>query len=119
MKPSEVPMQFSPDVPQIPPLRSQYASDPVIAELLSIYLDELQETADSIMAAFAESDLSEIQRLVHQVRGSAGAYGYPSITQLAGQIDDTIRIGAEFESIKPLTNELLGWCQAAIKGGAA
>jgi len=119
MNPSEAPMQFSPDVPQIPPVRSQYASDPVIADLLSIYLDELQQTTNAIMTAFAESNLFEVQRLVHQVRGSAGAYGYPDITQLAGQLDDTLRTGAELMNIEPMTNELLGWCRAAIEGGAA
>ncbi len=51
--------------------------------IVAMFLGELPRRARDFEAAFEASDQVLFRRLTHQMKGAAGGYGYPSITQAA------------------------------------
>jgi HPt (histidine-containing phosphotransfer) domain-containing protein len=103
---------------QGPPLRSKYAHDPDMAELVRLFVDELPERLKAVSAAWEGQRLSDLKRLAHQLRGASGGYGYPTIGAAAGALEDRIAgatTGAEpdLESIRKSMDELLDLCRRA------
>ena len=80
-------------VPHAPhaPLRSSFAGDPDMAELVAEYADELKQRAESIEAAWTAGDLPTLRTLSHQLKGSAGGYGFDLITDAAGRLESSLK----------------------------
>ena len=78
-------------------VRSEYAQDPDMAELVQIFVAELPKRIAAMEAAHREGALSALTRLAHQMKGAAGGYGFPSISQLAGRLEATIKESREPE----------------------
>ncbi len=103
-------------VPIKPPIASQFEQDEDLAELIPMFIDELETRAQQLREAFDNNDADAIRELAHKVRGSAGGYGFPELTDLAGQVEDSLRSGAPVADVTEDLGELLGHCQAAIQG---
>ncbi len=73
------------------PLRSQYADDPEMRELVELFISELPERMESLRAAWTDGRLDALQRMAHQLRGSSGGYGFPSIGEAASRVEDALR----------------------------
>jgi HPt (histidine-containing phosphotransfer) domain-containing protein len=72
-------------------LVSDFAADPVVGPLVPPFLAELRDKVDGILAALDGRDLAEVSRLAHQIKGAAGAYGFPAITQAAAATEAAAR----------------------------
>ena len=68
-------------------LTSELAGDPDIGPLLPEYLHELRAKVMSIGMAVRRADWPDVGRIAHQVKGSAGGYGFPIITAAAEQLE--------------------------------
>jgi len=51
--------------------------------IVDMFLAEIPKRIMGFEAALQASDLVVFRRLTHQMKGAAGGYGYPSITQAA------------------------------------
>lgn len=69
------------------PLYSRYASDEEMQELLEQFIEELPERADALRSAFETGDSESLRLYAHQLKGSAGSYGYEPITEAASQLE--------------------------------
>ena len=58
------------------PLHSEYAEDPDLREIVMVFVDELPRRVEAVRKAFQERDLDALRTLTHQMRGSAGGYGF-------------------------------------------
>ena len=105
-------------IPRIMPLRSQFADDPEMGELLVLFLSELESKVNAMRTSVESGDVDTLTRVTHQVRGAAGGYGYPQITNIAAQVEETLRGGGSCEQVESTVYDLLGLCLAAIEGGA-
>jgi HPt (histidine-containing phosphotransfer) domain-containing protein len=72
---------------------------------------------EAIRTSIETGDADTLTRVTHQVRGAAGGYGYPQITTIAAQVEDTLRGGATCDQVEASVYDLLGLCLAAIEGG--
>jgi signal transduction histidine kinase/DNA-binding response OmpR family regulator len=72
--------------PAPPVLRSTLADDPALGELVREYVEHLPEQVERLRAALRESDLDAIRRELHDVRGTAGAFGFAPLTAMAGEL---------------------------------
>jgi HPt (histidine-containing phosphotransfer) domain-containing protein len=78
------------------PLRSEFAGDPEMKELIELFLQELPVRIESIRAAMETGDATALKRLAHQLRGASAGYGYPTLGTAAGAVEDRIKaLGAE------------------------
>jgi len=99
-------------------VRSEFAGDPDMAELLTLFLDELGPRVASMESAWREGDADQLHRIAHQIKGSAGGYGYPGISAAAFRIESGLAHagGRSLDAIKAELNNLVDLCQAAIRG---
>jgi signal transduction histidine kinase/CheY-like chemotaxis protein/HPt (histidine-containing phosphotransfer) domain-containing protein len=95
--------------PSVPPLPSEYADDEDMLPLIEEFLTELPERLYAIDKALREDDLTRLAALAHQLKGAAGGYGYPTITdsarsveQMAKDTDQAHHLNASIEQLKAL-----------------
>ncbi len=95
------------------PLYEPVDESPEILELVRSFAGELPERARAIADAERRGDLAEVGRLSHQLRGSAGSYGFPSVTEAAATVEwaATTRVGPE--TLRRHTDALVTLCGRA------
>lgn len=64
-----------------------FASDPAYQELVDLYVDALPDRAGAIANATRLEDWREVNRLSHQLKGSAGGYGFDVMSRLAAKVE--------------------------------
>ena len=95
------------------PLVSVFSGDDGMAELIGTFVGDLPDRAATIEGALNAADVEALRRAVHQLRGAAGGYGFPSMTTAAGRVEDAIAGGADLVRLLPLTRLLTDLCRAA------
>jgi len=79
--------------------------DPLIAPLVPGYLKSRAEDVKRIAALVAAGDFAALRKLGHNMKGSAGAYGLPALSEIGGRIEtaaqasDGAAIGAAGEEM--------------------
>jgi signal transduction histidine kinase/CheY-like chemotaxis protein len=66
---------------------SALADDPEMADLVDEYVTELQARSARLHTAIQSEDWKEIGHVAHQLKGSAGGYGFPAITTAAAELE--------------------------------
>ena len=62
---------------------SQLAGNEDFAPLLQQFISEIPERISHIDLASAADDVELLKRIVHQLKGACGGYGFPSLTEEA------------------------------------
>lgn len=94
-------------------LASTFADDPEMAELVRAFVARMPARIEEMRAAAADPNGDELlRRLAHQLKGSAGGYGFPTITDAAGKVEDALRRGQREEALAHLDG-LLALCGEA------
>ena len=68
--------------------------------LLDRYRQSLRRHLAAIEAAEAAGQADEVSKTAHRLRGTAGNYGFPSLTSAAAICEDQLRQGASLEQIQ-------------------
>lgn len=105
--------QTMPDEIKNNPLISEFAGDPDMAELVEDYVMNLPERINAIHAALSAGQLDELRTLAHQVKGSAGGYGFMPITHQAAQVELLVKQQAELDQIRKEVDALVELCNRA------
>jgi signal transduction histidine kinase/CheY-like chemotaxis protein/HPt (histidine-containing phosphotransfer) domain-containing protein/PAS domain-containing protein len=74
-------------------MRSQYANDPELAEVLAKFVAGLPAQVEDMSRVAQAGRREELQRLAHRLKGAGGSYGYPSLTEAARELEDAARAG--------------------------
>ena len=72
-------------------VRSTYADDADMREALNDFIKELPEKVQRMESLLAQQDLEQLRRIVHQLKGAGGGYGFASITQRAAAAEQRIK----------------------------
>lgn len=59
--------------------------------VLPVFIKEVEELRDRLASVEARSDPRAIKRAVHQLRGTAGAFGATGIHEQSAAIEDSLR----------------------------
>lgn len=94
-------------------LVSELASDPDFAELLEAFVSEMPKRISALEAALAASDLETLARLAHQLKGSAGGYGFPTITDAAKDLEQGAKTRGELTVLRKQMDALIDLCRRA------
>lgn len=78
-------------------VRSEYAGDPDMAELVQLFVAELPRRVAAMEAALRAGEASVLTRLAHQMKGAAGGYGFPSISEVAARVETAVKSSREPE----------------------
>ncbi len=98
-------------------LISELANDPELAELSQVFASLLPARVEAINAMLLSLDMDGAARLTHQLKGAAGSYGFPLISELARRVE--VALGNDDHSIDPLMTRLQAYADAAARGVAA
>ena len=88
-------------------------NDEDMLELVEMFVAELPDKIAAIEQAIAEGDLATLAMLAHQLKGSAGGYGFPSITDLASGIESSAKASEGLETLKEQVGALADLCDRA------
>jgi CheY-like chemotaxis protein/HPt (histidine-containing phosphotransfer) domain-containing protein len=91
-------------------IHSELADDPDMAELIDGYIQGLPAQAKRLEDAFDANDRETVRRLAHQLKGSAGGYGFPTITEAAARLEELARAG---ETISQALADVCDLCRRA------
>jgi HPt (histidine-containing phosphotransfer) domain-containing protein len=65
--------------------------DESFAEIVEQFVQGLQKRVDELVGAVQSSDHEQLRALAHRLKGSAGGYGYPVLTQKASELEEHAR----------------------------
>lgn len=63
-------------------------ADPLVLPLVPDYLKNRANDVQRLRAALAAADFGLLRKVGHNMRGSAGAYGVPPLSEIGGRIED-------------------------------
>ncbi len=93
-------------------------TDDDMLELVEMFVGELPEKIAGMEKAIGEQDLATLGTLVHQLKGSAGSYGFPTITDAARAVEASAKTGEEPETLAEQIRALTELCGRARAGAA-
>jgi PAS domain S-box-containing protein len=108
--------QASPSGDEIQPaageaIRSEFADDPEIAAILKGFIAGLEGQVGAMHKALADHRYEDLQRAAHQMKGSAGSYGYPALTDAAKALEDAMK-NRDLAAAVPALERVAALCRA-------
>lgn len=94
---------------------SSLASDPDYSDLVTMYVEEMPDRMEQIRKAFESTDRDRLVRLIHQLKGAAGSYGFAVLTQVAADVEQTL-LEENGENDLDAINRLLETCERVRSG---
>lgn len=100
-------------------LRSEFAGDPEMREILELFVQEMPARITELEASWANGELDKVGRLAHQLKGAGGGYGFPVISDAAAALEQSIKgldgapTGAVLASMKEQVDALVDLCRRA------
>ena len=88
-------------------------TDADMVELVEMFVDELPDRLAAIEKAMNEQDLIALAKLTHQLKGSAGGYGFPSITDAAKAVETSAKADQDLATLEQQTRALADLCRRA------
>ena len=94
-------------------LHSDLQDDPDLGDLVAGFVDALGARLETLNDRLAAGDLEEVARRVHQLKGAAGGYGFPTISEAARVVEQAVQLGREPAAIAHALAHLEARCLAA------
>jgi len=107
--PAATPPEASPQeaAPPPPPVRSTLEHEPSIQKLLGKFISRLPERVTTMHNLLQEQSIEDLRQAVHQLKGAAGGYGFPQVTEAAGRAEQKIRQAEPLELVKAEVESLI------------
>jgi CheY-like chemotaxis protein/HPt (histidine-containing phosphotransfer) domain-containing protein len=80
-------------------IKSTFADNPRMATIIPEFVAGLAGEVRKMTDLLERNDLTALQRVVHQLRGASGGYGFDPVTQPATRAEESIKAGNALESI--------------------
>lgn len=101
------------------PLVSTLSNDPDMRELIEMFVHDLPSRINAIAASAQADDLNRLRTYAHQLKGSAGGYGYEPISDAAARLEQAIKAQDDAPDLGPIRQEadaLIAICRRAAQG---
>ena len=89
-------------------IRSDFADDEVMKEIVQQFVQGLPEHVARLRSLLQTSETESLRRLVHQLKGSGGGYGFAAISTRAAEVEASIRQAGKIEAIRDQVESLVG-----------
>lgn len=90
------------------PIYSEFGADPDLGMLVELFVDEMPVRVRGLRTAWEDRDWALLRRLAHQLKGSAGSYGFSQITPFAASVEQAVASGESESSIGEQVDRLTG-----------
>jgi HPt (histidine-containing phosphotransfer) domain-containing protein len=96
-------------------LRSEFADDPDMREIVEFFVNDLNARIDSIREAFDRDDRARLKTLAHQLKGAAGGYGFPTIGHAASAVEhELLGHQSDIALLGERVEDLIRLCRSAV-----
>lgn len=98
-------------------IRSTFANDPDMREIVEMYVQEMPERISRLEETWGNQQLDELKRLAHQLKGASGGYGFEPVGAAAGKLEHALVKLSEgsaqvtLEQMRSQFGELLDMCR--------
>jgi signal transduction histidine kinase/DNA-binding response OmpR family regulator len=89
------------------PIKSSLMNYPGMAKIIAEFIRDLPEEIEHLNEFLRHKDMDSLRRVVHQLRGTCGGYGFDPVTQVAAAAETAIKAGENYESIAPKIDALI------------
>jgi HPt (histidine-containing phosphotransfer) domain-containing protein len=100
-------------------LYSSFGGDPDLREIVDLFVAEMPQRVVALLSHLRTRDWDALRRTAHQIKGSAGSYGFPAISPAAGVLEDALRMQEPELRILEAVDTLIRLCQSARGGTPA
>lgn len=100
------------------PVYSSFGDDPDMSDLVDLFVDEMPERIANLLRQVDQADWTAVCRTAHQMKGSAGSYGFAPLTASAGRLEMGLKASEPEEQIRQKVEDLVALCRRASKGPA-
>ena len=88
-------------------IHSDFSADTDMAVIIGMFVDELPQRIEALQAAASAGDADQVRVLAHQLKGSAGGYGYPRLGAAAALVDQGIKEGCDANVLRSRIGSLV------------
>ena len=81
------------------PLFSLFHDDAEMSVILDEFLHDMLNRLHDMRTAMDANDITRLNRIIHKIKGAAGGYGYPSITECAEHVEHELSIAGMTMSV--------------------
>ena len=92
---------------------SNMSDDLDMAELIEEFVGCLSVRAAAIQEAVQASNLTEVTRLAHQLKGAGGAYGFDEITVVGAELEAACKASQSVSQVEKEVAQLVDLCLRA------
>lgn len=92
-------------------LVSEFADDPDMLELIQMFIDEIPQRVSAIEQALESNDMELLTRLAHQLKGAAGGYGFPAVSDASKILEKAAKEKQTVDALDKMVRDLAGICQ--------
>jgi HPt (histidine-containing phosphotransfer) domain-containing protein len=99
------------------PIRSEYATDPDMREIVEMFVQEMPQRVEQFYAVWESQNLEELRRLAHQMKGASGGYGFGSVGKAAEKLEHSLvsmghgGVESSLEQLRKEFAELVNICK--------
>lgn len=90
-------------------------NDPAAQSILLQYVQGLPDTINRLQDLYARSDWETFRKVVHDLKGSGGNFGYPTLSALSERIEQELRQD-KLQTVADLLAELARQCERVYLG---
>ncbi len=77
------------------PLRSEFHDDPDMRDIVRSFLEEIPKRLGLMDELLGAGNRVEFRRVVHQMKGAGGGYGFQEISNAAAQLERCMNLSGE------------------------
>ncbi len=92
-------------------IHSTFSKDPDMQELVEGFVGRLPMIIGDIKAAYDSGDTEHLCRLAHQLKGSAGGYGFLPVSQVAATLEAAARSSGSPDELASAIKQLQQTCE--------
>ena len=92
---------------------STFVDDSDMATLLAEFVEALPRRLHALRDSLANAELETTRRLAHQLKGAAGGYGFPSITEAAAALEHAVATNSSLDIVRRHVDGLASLCARA------
>ena len=99
------------------PIYSVFGDDPDLGEIVSMFVEEMPSRVDNLLKLLNRGDRELLGRCAHQLKGTAGSYGFDQITPSAARLERALVSNEPEDAIYSAVQELATLCRSVRAGG--
>ena len=99
-------------------LYSIYGADPDLRDLVELFVEEMPDRIECLLAQSRNRDWAQLRRTAHAIKGAAGTYGFEQFTPVAHRLESQAQEGRPETEILQGVEALIDLCRRARPGKA-